>query len=118
MSVQFVAFQGDCMVIGVNAIPEGVQEVAPDDGVFILAHSETGHHHVVEHRSNVRLFRDTSQSLTAWLEIGPAPGTRVGAILEHLRSFDTHVPIQLPPGKYRVRNAREYSPLGFRRVQD
>ena len=106
------------MVIGVEAIPEGLQEVAPYDGVFILAHSETGHHHVVEHRPNIRLFRDASQLLTAWLEIGPDARARVGAILKHLRSFDTHASVELPPGKYRVRNAREYSPLGFRRVQD
>lgn len=38
--------------------------------------------------------------------------------LEHLRDFDTHEPLSLPPGNYEVRRQREYTPEGWRQVAD
>lgn len=38
--------------------------------------------------------------------------------LTHERSFDTHEPILLNPGIYEVRRQREYTPQGWRRIED
>jgi hypothetical protein len=38
--------------------------------------------------------------------------------LRHLREFDTHEPIAFTPGKYLARRQREYTPEGWRRVED
>ena len=42
----------------------------------------------------------------------------LAAQLEHLREFDKHEPILFEPGVYHVRRQREYTPEGFRRVED
>jgi len=38
--------------------------------------------------------------------------------LEHMRPHDTHEAIMFEPGIYEVRRQREYSPEGWRRVED
>jgi hypothetical protein len=38
--------------------------------------------------------------------------------ITHLRSFDTHETLLVPPGKYEIRRQREYVAEGFRRAQD
>jgi hypothetical protein len=38
--------------------------------------------------------------------------------LDHKRTFDTHESILFEPGNYKVRRQREYTPEGFRRVED
>lgn len=112
-------FQGDCMLIPVDAIPHGAlaHPIEAVNGVYVLAHSETGHHHVVKARDNVRFFREPGAELTSWLEVERIGGGDGGAALEHLRSFDTHPPVDLD-GAYRVKNARERAPEGWRRAQD
>ena len=44
----------------------------------------------------------------------PAPE----ALLEHLRTFDTHETLAIPPGVYELRRQREAVPEGWRRAQD
>jgi len=39
-------------------------------------------------------------------------------LLEHLRSFDTHETIKIPPGIFEIRRQREWVPEGWRRIQD
>ncbi len=90
-------------------------EVAPD-GRWIIGHSETGHHHVMD-RAPVQV-----------VERADAPtGVRILRLIvsdpvscQHLRSFDTHAPVNLAPGNWEVRTAREYDPLAkiSRRVAD
>ena len=50
--------------------------------------------------------------LVAWIKVNRPTA------LEHLRSHDTHEPIMFGPGIYEVRRQREYTPDGWRRVQD
>jgi hypothetical protein len=38
--------------------------------------------------------------------------------ITHLRSFDTHETLLVPPGNYEVRRQREYVPEGFRKAAD
>lgn len=91
-------------------------KVEPENGVYILAHSETGHHHVIAAGSNV-LERIPSSNLpegiTACLLVMNEPG-----VLEHIRSFDTHEPILFEKGAYEIRRQREYTPQGLRQVAD
>lgn len=105
------AFQGELMIRRIDAIPATAKSVAPENGRHILAHSESGHHHVIESRSAER-FIDQINEFIAYLDVADE------TVLEHLRSFDTHEPHLLTPGKYEVRTAREYTPEGWRKSQD
>ena len=105
------SFQGDVMIRRIDAIPTSAKKSDPVEGRHILAHSETGHHHVIESRAADK-FIDATNEFIAWLDVAD------DTVLEHLRSFDTHEPYLLPPGKYEVRTAREYVPEGWRRSAD
>ena len=107
------AFQGDVLIQRVGDLPKGLVETKPESGDYIVAHSETGHHHVVKARPDVQMYRRAQDDFEAFLRI--AAGT---SVLEHRRSFDTHAPLSLPPGNYRVKRQREYVPEGFRRAAD
>lgn len=105
------SFQGDLMIRRVATVPSHAKPVAATDGVHVLAHSETGHHHVVAERSAQLLIDETNQFI-AWLRVAEP------CDVEHLRSFDTHAPLHLEPGDYEVRRQREYVPEGWRRAAD
>src|ERR1700749_2729792 len=40
------SFQGDLCIRRITEIPKGLTPAKPERGTYILAHSETGHHHV------------------------------------------------------------------------
>lgn len=101
--------QGDLNIFACEAIPEGLEEAKAENGSHILAHSETGHHHVVDGNA-VRVFNE--DEFTSYLDV------REETSVVHLRSFDTHAPIALPTGRYRITRQREYTPEGFRRARD
>ena len=108
--------QGDLYFRLVSALPNGLTEDQPVNGVLVAGHSETGHHHVcVMDREtaepNVRLYSGDNP-LIAWLEVNRPTA------LEHKRSFDTHKTITIPPGIYEVRRQREHIPEGWRQVMD
>jgi hypothetical protein len=109
-----VAAQGDCFLMRVDELPEGLCAATPENGAYIVAHSETGHHHVIEaNPDRVKMFEDPSDPLTAYLMV-----IADDVALEHKRSFDTHEALNPAPGIYKVRRQREYTPEGFRRAQD
>ena len=101
--------QGDLNIFAVDTIPEGLTEKEPENGSHILAHSETGHHHVVDGNA-VRVFEQ--DEFVSYLDVEKE------ANVVHLRSFDTHEPVSLSPGQYRITRQREYTPEGFRRAAD
>lgn len=105
--------QGDVILIPVDKTPSGefiTQNT--ENGVYIVTHSETGHHHVIEASSSVELFKDTMDEFRSYLVINEVVD------LEHLRNHDTHETISLEPGIWEVRRQREYSPEGWRRATD
>ena len=104
--------QGDLLVQSTRAVPRDAVEVAASEGVHIVAYSETGHHHVVD-AHGVRYFRDASNPLLAYLTVETDSTT-----LRHLRSWDTHAPHMLSRGMYELRRQREWTPEGWRRVED
>ena len=109
--VKKMAAQGDVMFIRIAKIPNDAVAAKAEGKHFIVAHSETGHHHVVGSR-NAQMLIDKTNQFIAYLKVS-AP-TEV----EHQRSFDTHESLLLAPGDYEIRRQREYVPEGFRRVAD
>lgn len=114
------AAQGDVYFRRAAKLPaDGLRPVAAVDGRFVVTHSETGHDHVMvldrppgrSKRPSVEMF-ETDNPLVAWIKVNRPTS------LKHLRPFDTHEPIVFAPGVYEVRRQREYTPEGFRRVED
>lgn len=110
------AAQGDLLIRRVDRIPDGLKPMTVDAGKYIVAHSETGHHHVIEARPNVIVF-DTEDPLVSYLQVIEATD-EAEAVIEHLRNFDTHESVKVGAGKYEIRRQREYSPEGWRRAAD
>lgn len=109
-----VAAQGDIYIRRIDRLPKGCVPVPPTNDKHILAHSETGHHHVMlaERVKVHKLPTDDGKLLRLFFEVEePTP-------LEHLRPFDTHEPIMFDKGVYEARRQREYTPEGFRAVAD
>lgn len=96
--------QGDLNIFRVDHLPE-----LKETDNRVLAHSETGHNHVLEGNA-VRVFEQ--DEFVSYLDV------QKPAKIVHLRNFDTHETIELPPGQYRVSRQREYTPEGFRRAAD
>ncbi len=106
-----IAAQGDILIVKVAALPKGVVPMAPVNGKVEVAHSETGHSHVMlAERTKAYTLPDSILDIFLAVEQGDT--------LEHLRPHDTHEPIYFEPGVYHVRRQREYVPEGFRRVED
>lgn len=104
--------QGDIMFVPVDVIPDGVTKVAPEsDGRHILAHSETGHHHVME-AARVDRYEVPDDLMVFFIDV------KAAADLVHLRDHDTHETIRMGEGAWRVHRQREYTPEGWRRVED
>ncbi len=109
-----VAFQGDVMIQRIHELPDGLENISAEAGGYVVAHSETGHHHVIEARPDVRYCRLPDEMYEAYIVVsGDKP-----AVLEHHRSFDTHESLEIGPGSYRIRRQREHTPEGYRRAAD
>lgn len=113
MTFEDQAAQGDLLIRRVDSIPHGAAPAKADNGKFILAHSETGHHHSVAERPGVEFF-GTDDPLVSYLRVIDS----VEVVLEHERSFDTHEPLLIKGGTYEIRRQREHTPEGWRRVAD
>jgi hypothetical protein len=109
--------QGDVLFRRAEALPSNVTAVQPVNGQVVVTHSETGHNHVMvldrkkTKTPAVEMF-STDNPLVAWIRVNRPTA------LEHLRPHDTHEPIMFGVGVYEVRRQREYTPKGFRQVQD
>ena len=104
--------QGDIYGRKIDALPKGVVAVPRENGKLIVTHSETGHHHVME-AETVTMYRLPDSIMDCFLVVGDE-----GADLKHMRPHDTHETIRFEPGVYHVRRQREYTPEGWRRVED
>ena len=117
-TVTFVncAAQGDLLLRRIDKLPAGARPLTATNGVFIVAHSETQHHHVISAAPNVTLY-GTDDPMVSYLEVIEATDA-TETLLRHLRGFDTHKTIVIPVGKFEVRRQREHTPEGWRRVAD
>lgn len=105
--------QGDILIRRIDKLPKDVIKAKSEKGKFIVAHSETGHHHSVMEHPGVQYYT-TKDPMVAYLSVIED----VEAKLEHERSFDTHESILLKGGTYEIRRQREHTPQGWRRVED
>ena len=102
-----IAAQGDIMIIKETVLPEGLKAVDKgndwfyDNDKFIVAHSETGHHHIIKDQPGVELYA-ANDNMTLWLVV-----KNPEALIEHERSFHTHETIGLEEGIYRIHRQRE-----------
>lgn len=110
------AAQGDLMLIRIKNLPDGAKPLPSENGFFIVAHSETMHNHVIAERPNVTLYT-TGDPMVSYLQVIEAADA-TETLLEHLRSFDTHETIKIPTGIFEIRRQREYTPAGWRRIED
>lgn len=110
------ADQGDLYFRRIEVIPAAAIQVPAENGTFVVAHSETGHNHVIEARPNVQLFT-TGDPMISYLQVIEATDA-TETLLEHLRGHDTHETIKIAPGNYEIRRQREHTPEGWRRVED
>lgn len=109
--------QGECLFIKVDSFEDGDTEyknVKAENGHLIVAHSESGHHHVIDitRSKSADLFIHQTNQFIGRLVV------KKDCEVKHLRNHDTHKTINLPKGKYVLRYRREYTPEGLRRVQD
>lgn len=111
-----LAAQGDLLIRRIEKLPTGLKPLSVENGNFIVAHSETGHHHVIAEHPNVQVFV-TDDPMVSYLQVIEATDA-TETLLEHLRNFDTHETIKIGAGNYELRRQREYTPEGWRRVQD
>lgn len=110
------AAQGDLFLRRIAKLPDGARPVEAERGAFIVAHSETGHNHIIKERPSVKLYT-TGDPMVSYLEVIAAT-EETETLLEHLRGHDTHETISIPPGIFELRRQREASPEGWRRVED
>ncbi len=104
-------FQGDVMIMRIPAA-----SVAPDAKKLdhcIIAHSETGHHHV----ANNAIVLGALDPMVMFMK----PKSEGFIDIVHHRSFDTHETIRLYADEgeaFIIKRQREWAPEGWRRVED
>lgn len=103
---------GELFILPVDKVPEGKTS---KHETLILAHSETGHHHVLESPSKVQFtLTEIGESVERYLTLERE------AELVHKKTFDIHETRILTPGNYRVFIKKEYDvrQQAMRRVFD
>lgn len=109
-----IAAQGELGFIRLpdnTKVPNGAVALKPQNGRVIVGASETGHHHVMD-AERTTLYKLPDEILECLMVVEKQD------VLEHLREYDTHEPTLFEPGVYKVRYLREYTPEGFRKVED
>lgn len=106
-----IAAQGEITIRRIGDLPaarialEGFTAMKPEHGRYIIGHSETGHHHVLSRLdgADVLVMDRPPEGMKVLRAILANPTS-----LDHLRDHDTHESIQLEPGEYEIRIAREF----------
>jgi hypothetical protein len=114
-----MAAQGDFIIVRISEFPENIVPVNAENGHIVVAHSETGHNHVML-AERVEAFEPvTNKSNTQNIDLYKMfLLVKEDTKIDHLRSHDTHESILVPPGKYMIKRQREYTPEGFRKAAD
>lgn len=108
---EIVAAQGEITIIRIGKAKRGKKfsgsPMEAERGRYIIGHSETGHHHVIEAKGATVTVLDRAPE---GMRILRAVLEETNALI-HLRDHDTHKPIQLDGGyEYEFRIGREYDP--------
>lgn len=111
-----IAAQGDFLIMKIDNIPDGVEPMKnTDETKIVVAHSETGHNHVMD-RTHVDAFVASNTKEVDLYEMFLS--VKEPTEINHLRSFDTHETLLVPPGNYVIKRQREYTAEGFRKAAD
>lgn len=70
---------------------------------YIVGHSETGHHHVLESQTEFEVMSDKEKDLLFIRLFQPAK-------LVHKKTYDAHRTLNVPAGTYQVIRKQEYDP--------
>lgn len=104
------AAQGDLLIERVAKLPADAKLADKEGTNYVVAHSETGHHHTVA--ADKAEFYTTEHPMVCYLQVSESVD------LIHHRSFDTHPTFTIPPGTFKLRRQREHTPSGWRRIED
>jgi hypothetical protein len=110
------AAQGEISIRRIERLPEDVVPLKPENGHYVIGHSETGHHHVMTlDRKRVFEAKNPPAGMRVLFAILDVP-----AELVHQRGHDTHETIEHEAGIYEFRLGREFDPYAelARAVQD
>jgi len=108
-TIKVQAAQGD-VLFRKRAQPIPADATKQKRGEIIVAHSETGHHHVAQ--GPALQFFTSKDPLISFLRVPKH------ADIVHKRDFDTHEGFRLDAGDWDVVRQREWTPEGLRRVED
>lgn len=102
------AIHGENFLQLVKELPKGE---ATRHKIFIVGHSETGHHHVLESKTEFDIY-EVLDNLYVHLD--------TPANLVHKKTFDVHETQEIQPGTYKVYHKLEYDPFQdvIRKVYD
>ena len=115
ISIEKIGAQGDVLFRKVDSLPEHVVEAQKEDDQYVVAHSETGHHHTVSSMMAV-VFKDPDNPMVLYLRM-----KEDHADVIHNRSWDTHETLRMkgsPGDVYEIRRQRQSTPEGWERVAD
>jgi len=76
---------------------------AKDHKTYIVGHSETGHHHVLESTTDFKVMSNKDKDLLYVRLFKPAK-------LVHKKTQDAHNTLTVPAGTYQVVRKNEYNP--------
>ena len=118
-----IVAQGDLLIVRADLLPgepdPSWEEVISTTGSHIVAHSETGHHHVLRARgadsAPPALFRDKGGDVVRSLLKIPAGSP---AEIVHRRESHTHGTILVPPGVWYLIRQQRPTPEGWEIVTD
>jgi hypothetical protein len=101
------AAQGEVNIKRVDLIPDGLTDIAPEKGAFIIGHSESGNTHVID-APGVRVMertKDVPQGMRILYAIVENP------TMLRQNAASPHEGIALAPGMYSLKISREYDPF-------
>ena len=108
---QHMVAQGELMIRKIESLPDNIQRISSENNQYIVGHSETGHHHVIDEVDSLNMWQ-SADAFIAYIT------TDEPVELKHLRTDHRHESILIEPGIYEIRRQREYTPAGLRRVLD
>lgn len=116
-SFKFAAAQGEVNIRKIDVIPDGTVSVTSENGLLIVGHSESGHHHGFRDDGGVQLMERT-RDVPAGMKILYAIVANPTALIQD--ASNPHDTIALDPGLYEFRISREFNPFTeqARRVAD
>lgn len=89
------AAQGEVNIQIVDELPPDLKPMQAENGFYVIGHSETGHHHVLDRdKADVFLGEKTSDGMQVLYAIVKSPDTA----LTHQRGTDTHAGIAFSEG--------------------